>query len=116
MSEDYRTRQGRRKKKDTKQKNTISKKSYLKGFLLLFSVFFFVLLIAGSLTVYSIIKDAPPLDPDKLTLSQNPEILDQNDLLFYNFGVFRNRRIATIDEIPLLLQNAFISVGRCSFS
>lgn len=116
MSEDSRTsRQGRRKKKDPKPKKSVSKMKLFKRILIAFSVFFIVLGIAGSFTVYSIIKDAPPLDPDKLTLSQNPEIYDQSGELFTTLSAAENRRIATIDEIPLLLEDAFISVEDARF-
>lgn len=116
MSEDIRTRQGRRKQKESeKKKNSSPKKLVLKKIGLSLAVFFGVLLIAGSITIFSMIKDAPPLDPEKLTLAQNPAILDQNDELFTTLTAVENRRLATIDEIPPLLENAFISVEDIRF-
>ncbi len=114
MSEDTRTRQGRRKLKETKQ-NQGSKKGIWKKLLIAFSIFVLTLVIAGAVTVFSIIKDAPPLDPSKLTLANNPEILDQNDVLFTTLSASENRRSASILEIPQLLEDAFISVEDVRF-
>lgn len=115
MSEDIRTRQGRRKVKETSKKNTKPRKRIMKNVLIALSIFMVTLMIAGGITVFSIIKDAPPLDPSKLTLANNPEILDQNDEVFTTLSASENRRSASILEIPQLLEDAFISVEDVRF-
>ncbi|QOY35808.1 PBP1A family penicillin-binding protein [Anaerobacillus isosaccharinicus] len=114
MSEDTRTRQGRRKVKET-NKNSGPKKGTMKKVLIAFSIFMVTLLVAGVITVFSIIKDAPDIDPSKLTLANNPEIFDQNDEIFTTLSASENRRSASILEIPQLVEDAFISVEDVRF-
>lgn len=115
MSEDTRTRQGRRKVTVQKKKKPSSKGAIFKKILLTLSILVTLSIIAGGLTVYSMIKDAPPLDPDKLTLAQNPEIYDQNDELFTTLSASENRRLADINEMPPLIEDAFTSVEDVRF-
>lgn len=116
MSEDNRrTRQGRRRQKETNEKMNSSKKAILKKVMVALVIFLITLVVAGAITVFSIIKDAPPLDPDRLTLSNNPEIFDKNDVLFTTLSASENRRSASILEIPQLLEDAFISVEDVRF-
>lgn len=114
MSQDTRTRQGRRKEKET-NKNFGSKKATLKKIVIALSIFMLTLLVAGVITVFSIIKDAPDIDPSKLTLANNPEIFDQNDEIFTTLSASENRRSASILEIPQLVEDAFISVEDVRF-
>ncbi|MCT8138936.1 PBP1A family penicillin-binding protein [Anaerobacillus sp. CMMVII] len=115
MSEDLRTRQGRRKVKESNKNNSGKKKGMMKKILIAFSIFMAILVVAGGITVFSIIKDAPPLDPSKLRLANNPEIFDQNDELFTTLSASENRRSASILDIPQLLEDAFISVEDVRF-
>lgn len=112
MSQDTRTRQGRRKGTKNKSKN---KKTIFKKVVIALFVFISILTVAGAITIFSIIKDAPELDPENLKLAQTPEIFDQNDEFFATLSATENRRFAEIDEIPPLLQDAFISVEDVRF-
>lgn len=114
MSDDIRTRQGRRKQKET-SKDKKSKKGLYKKILIASAIFMAALFIAGAITVFSIIRGAPELDPEKLVLAQSPEIYDQNDELFTTLSASENRRLADIREIPRLVQDAFIAVEDVRF-
>ncbi|OIJ15808.1 penicillin-binding protein [Anaerobacillus arseniciselenatis] len=115
MSEDTRTRQGRRKQKQTTSKQTGTKKAAFKKVFVVFLIAFAFAIVAGGFTVYSIIKDAPPLDPDKLTLALNPEILDENGEVFTRLDASENRRKVTINDVPRLVEDAFIAVEDVRF-
>ena len=115
MSEDTRTRQGRRKQKQQTSKKAGAKRAIFKKIMILFFIAFAAASVIGGFTVYSIIKDAPPIDPDQLTLALNPEILDENDEVFTRLNASENRRKVTIDEIPRLVEDAFIAVEDVRF-
>ncbi len=115
MSEDIRTRQGRRKQNELNKKNSSPNKKGLKKVMLGISIFMITLFVASIITIFLIINDAPSLDPDLLKLANNPEIFDQNDELFTTLSASENRRSASISEIPVLLQDAFISVEDVRF-
>jgi penicillin-binding protein 1A len=73
-----------------------------------------VLLVAGFFgagAVKSIIQAAPPLDVGKIEeLSQTTFFYDQNGEPITEYFGFENRVWATLDEIPIKLQQAFISI------
>jgi penicillin-binding protein 1A len=73
-----------------------------------------VLLVAGFFgagAVKSIIQAAPPLDVGKIEeLSQTTFFYYQNGEPITEYFGFENRVWATLDEIPIKLQQAFISI------
>ncbi|MCD8501737.1 MAG: PBP1A family penicillin-binding protein [Bacillaceae bacterium] len=74
-----------------------------------------VFTLAGIITVFAIIKGAPELDPEKLTLAQTPQLFDMNDEFFASLSAVENRRLADISNIPPLVQDAFIAVEDVRF-
>ncbi|WNF38072.1 PBP1A family penicillin-binding protein [Bacillaceae bacterium IKA-2] len=115
MSEDNHTREGRRKTKETNQKGKTSQKAIIKKLLIAFSVFFIIVMIAGAITVFSMIKSAPPLDPEKLLLNSNVEIYEQNDEFWTTLSASESRTLVAIQDVPQLLEDAFISVEDVRF-
>ncbi|GEL09190.1 transglycosylase domain-containing protein [Salisediminibacterium halotolerans] len=113
MADENYSRQARRKTKkspENDKKTNLKKGGKGKKLLTALAVFLLVLFIAGAVTVASIISGAPEIDRDDLVMSQNPEIMDIDDELVTSLDTGENRRYADIDEIPDLVQDAFISI------
>ncbi|MDG5787552.1 PBP1A family penicillin-binding protein [Evansella sp. AB-P1] len=116
MSNDnYRTREERRKQKKENNKKNKNKKVTMKKILISLSIAFLVMILAGGITAFAIIRDAPELDPDRLILAQNPQILDREEQLITTLDSGENRRLASIDEMPQVLIDAVISVEDIRF-
>ncbi|UCZ54820.1 PBP1A family penicillin-binding protein [Bacillus shivajii] len=118
MSDEYRTRQERRKVKQSSNNNSKSKrkpKGALKKILLALGIVMFVMFVVGAISVFAIIRDAPPLDEEKLTLAQNPEILDRNGELLTTLQASENRRNVNIEDVPDVLKDAVLSVEDVRF-
>ena len=98
-------------KKKKKKKRTFSVGRFLRFIVLLL---LFIILVSGSValgTAYSWIKAARPLNVDELfDLNQTTYIVDKNDKLIDKLHANENRTIATLDQIPEYLQNAFIAI------
>ena len=115
MSENMNTRQGRRNLNKSKKKNNTKNKRLIKKILTGLAIFVGVFTLAGIITVFAIIKGAPELDPEKLTLAQTPQLFDMNDEFFASLSAVENRRLADISNIPPLVQDAFIAVEDVRF-
>ncbi|HNU79620.1 MAG TPA: PBP1A family penicillin-binding protein [Bacillota bacterium] len=98
-------------KKKKKKKRTFSVGRFLRFIILLL---LFIILVSGSIalgTAYSWVKAARPLNVDELfDLNQTTYIVDKNDKLIDKLHANENRTIATLDQIPEYLQNAFIAI------
>ncbi|WP_280768184.1 PBP1A family penicillin-binding protein [Salipaludibacillus daqingensis] len=118
MSEQY-SRQERKKAKSKKYSQSPKKKTNRKGLMkkifIALGVMLLVMMLVGAVAVFSIMRGAPDLDPDKLSLALNPEIMDMNDELITTLNAAENRRMANIDEVPLVLKDAVLSVEDARF-
>ncbi|MBB5173591.1 transglycosylase domain-containing protein [Texcoconibacillus texcoconensis] len=111
MSDDIRSRQQRKKQQReqaTNKKNKKGNHSLLKKIIKYMAIALGALSVAGAIVLFSIILSAPDLDEESLTLAQNPEIYDRNDELISTLNTAENRRSANIDEVPELVQDAFV--------
>ncbi|SDY88632.1 penicillin-binding protein 1A [Evansella caseinilytica] len=120
MSENYRSRQERKQrqnqsKKPDGTKKKIKKKSLAKKIFMTLGIITLLAILAGGITVFAIIKNAPELDPDKLKLAQNPQIFDNDGELITILQAAENRRSADIDEVPDVLKDAVLSVEDIRF-
>ncbi|MBU9723905.1 MULTISPECIES: penicillin-binding protein 1A [Bacillaceae] len=117
MSE-YRTRQERKQQKQKQKSHKKDKSTFKKRFkkiLIAFGIIALVMMLIGGITVFSIIRDAPELDPDKLTLANNPEIYDRDTELVTTLQAHENRRSVNINDVPDVLKNAVIAVEDIRF-
>ncbi|WP_209122637.1 transglycosylase domain-containing protein [Alkalihalobacillus sp. BA299] len=116
MSDNMNTRTGRRRAKEqTKTNPNKKKKGLFKKLFIATAVFFSVLVIAGGITVFSMIASSPQLDEERLLLAQSTEIYDQNDESFTLLEAVENRIYVNINDVPELVENAFISVEDIRF-
>ncbi|MDE5411877.1 penicillin-binding protein 1A [Alkalihalobacterium chitinilyticum] len=116
MSENMNTRTGRRRAKEQSKATPKKKKTGIfKKLLIAMVVFFTVLAVAGGITVFSMIATAPPLNEDRLMLAQSTEILDQHDASITLLEAVENRIYVNINDIPELVEDAFIAVEDVRF-
>ena len=114
MSNQYRSRIERRKaRKKTKQQK--KKRPVFKRIMLSLFVIFLIVFFAGALTVFAIIRDAPPLDPELLMDPVSSTIYDYSDNEVATMSGAENREIVSISEVPEMVQNAFIAVEDIRF-
>ena len=64
----------------------------------------------GAGIVYSYIKDAPPINMDNFVYMEPSVILDKNGDFYQELQGKEKREIVSIDEIPDIVQKAFISI------
>ncbi|SDN36234.1 transglycosylase domain-containing protein [Alkalicoccus daliensis] len=115
---DHLSRQARKssKKPAPKKKNTSAKGSgWIKKTFMILLILLFAGIVAGGITAFAIIRDAPELDHDMLTLSQNPEILDMNDEVVTTLESIENRRSTNIDDVPEVMVDAVLSIEDARF-
>ena len=100
------TRRVQKRKQKAKSNKHIFKSIILVGIAVLLVAGFF-----GAGAVKSIIEAAPPLDVGKIEeLSQTTFFYDQDGEPITEYFGFENRVWATLDEIPIKLQQAFIAI------
>ncbi|MCM3549429.1 PBP1A family penicillin-binding protein [Alkalihalobacillus clausii] len=116
MSDEYKSRQERKKaqnrgKNGKPPKNGGKKKrSIWKKIFITMAILIGLAIIGGGITVASIISGAPDIDEERLTLPQSLQIFDMNDEQVYTLASGEKRINANIDEMPDHLKNAFIAV------
>lgn len=116
MTDKYRTREERRKLKDqNKKKAKPDRKKLMKRIFMILGISIIALMLAGGITAFAIIRDAPEIDREKLTLAQNPSIYSRDMELITSLEAGENRRLASIDEMPPVLIDAFIAVEDVRF-
>lgn len=97
--------------KGKKKKRTFSFARFLKFIIL---TLLLIILVGGSIalgTAYAWVKSARPLNVNELfDLNQTTYIVDKNDKLIDKLHANENRSMATLDQIPKNLQNAFIAI------
>ncbi|WP_416149751.1 PBP1A family penicillin-binding protein [Salipaludibacillus sp. HK11] len=118
MSEQF-SRQERKKAKTKNKsegsKNKKDRKGLAKKIFIALGVMILVMMLVGAISVFAIMRGAPDLDPDKMTLPQNPVIMDMNDTEMDTVKAAENRTSANIDDIPPVLKDAVISVEDTRF-
>ncbi|MBF7095776.1 transglycosylase domain-containing protein [Alkalibacter mobilis] len=100
---------GKRKKKKT----LTGKQKVFKAFKITILVLMIMILlggIVGGALAYSWIKDAPNLDMTRFEYIEPSVIVDKNGDFYQELQGKEKREIVTIDQIPELVQNAFISI------
>ncbi|WP_252311826.1 transglycosylase domain-containing protein [Sinobaca sp. H24] len=120
MSNEYRSRQDRRK--SSKSRETEKKPSKKKRGLPLWKKLFMALVAAvlivmtiGAITAVAMISGAPDLDPEQLVLSEAAEIYDQNGEQITRLQSGENRTLIDINEVPDDAKSAFIAVEDSRF-
>ncbi len=91
------------------------KKSIFKRVLLILTLLFLFFILAGTITVFAIIKDSPALNPAALKDPVSTQILDKNNKAFTTVFQNEKRIYANINEIPDQVQQAFISTEDARF-
>ncbi|WLD94097.1 transglycosylase domain-containing protein [Alkalihalobacillus sp. AL-G] len=98
-------------RKASKQQNN---RGYIKIFLATFLVFL-LFLIAGGVTGFAFIQDAPPLDPDELKYAQSSAIYDMNGNKIVDIAGKKHRIKVEIEDVPKHVQAAFIATEDARF-
>ncbi|PSL50541.1 penicillin-binding protein 1A [Salsuginibacillus halophilus] len=116
MANEYNSRTERRraqesgKSKQKKTNNTSNKRGWLKKTLIAFLILGIIGIVAGGVTAFAIIRDAPPLDEDELVFSEAAEFYDANNEFVTQLEGTENRSLVDIEEVPEDVKNAFIAV------
>ncbi|HDR7483731.1 TPA: transglycosylase domain-containing protein, partial [Bacillus toyonensis] len=119
MSENYRSREERRqvKKKNqpaSKKQKPKGKTSFFRKFLISCLLLGIVGLVAGVATFFVMIKDAPKLEKAKLVNPLSSKIYDKDGKLVYEYGKEKRTNV-TYDQIPKLVENAFLAAEDARF-
>ncbi|MDT3498360.1 PBP1A family penicillin-binding protein [Bacillus toyonensis] len=119
MSENYRSREERRqvKKKNqpaSKKQKQKGKTSFFRKFLISCLLLGIVGLVAGVATFFVMIKDAPKLEKAKLVNPLSSKIYDKDGDLVYEYGKEKRTNV-TYDQIPKLVENAFLAAEDARF-
>src|SRR3954463_12826020 len=110
MSEQYQSREERRKKLQSKSKPKAKKKSggLVKKIFLSLVVLGIVGILAGVGTFAYLVKDTPELDPKLLKDPIPSKILDKDEKLITEVGAV-NREYVNYKDIPKVVENAVIA-------
>lgn len=119
MSENYRSREERRQVKKKKQPASKTQKpkgktSFFRKFLITCLLLGIVGLVGGVATFFVMIKDAPKLEKAKLVNPLSSKIYDKNGDLVYEYGKEKRTNV-TYDQIPKLVENAFLATEDARF-
>ncbi|MBU8907292.1 PBP1A family penicillin-binding protein [Desertibacillus haloalkaliphilus] len=115
MSEDMNTRQGRRKAKQQQKNNRKNKGGFFRKLVISLLILMVISVVAGGITLFAMIQQAPELDPDRLTLAQSAQIYDQNDEQFVQLQASENRVKVNIQDVPQLVEDAIIATEDVRF-
>ncbi|WP_158735373.1 transglycosylase domain-containing protein [Alteribacillus sp. YIM 98480] len=117
MSDNYRSRQERRKAQESAKRNYKKsnkgkqpKRSIWRKVFISFIIAGIVILTAGTITAAAIISKAPALDPDELVFAQAAEIYDQNGEEITRLQAGENRDLIDINELPEHAKAAFVAI------
>lgn len=113
--EEQKSRISRRQQANQNKRKQRRKSGLFKKIGISLLVIFIVMLIAGTATLFAIIKDAPELDPEQLVFSQAAQLYDQNDEPFSQLVAAENRIKISYHDIPQVLEDAVISVEDVRF-
>ena len=84
--------------------------SRIKAFLSRWPYFVILFLIFSLLTLILLLRDLPAPAQIATNVSQSTKILDRNGKLLYNIYVSENRTVIPLSQIPILVQQATISI------
>ncbi|MDV2683512.1 PBP1A family penicillin-binding protein [Alkalihalophilus lindianensis] len=115
MSEEQNTRTGRRQNRQQTKKTKGSRKGIFKKILLTLVTLGVLAVIAGGVTAFVMIQGAPPLDEERLKLSQAVIIHDKNDDVVSQLDSSERRITISIQDAPQVLEDAFIAVEDIRF-
>ncbi|MFD2704478.1 transglycosylase domain-containing protein [Salibacterium lacus] len=117
MSQDYRSRQEKRRAQQTsgKKKKTSGKRSVFKKIILAIFITGMLLVLGGGIAAGFMISNAPDLDPEELVLSEAAEIYDQNGEQVTRLQAGQNRDLIDINNLPEHAKSAFIAVEDTRF-
>lgn len=107
--------QQKQPKGKNKGNNKEKKKSLLKRIVLICLLLLLFFVLAGTITVFAIIKGTPELDPKLLRDPISTTILDNQDHKIDTVYNNENRIYAPIDKIPKIVQQAYISTEDARF-
>ncbi|MFC7392668.1 transglycosylase domain-containing protein [Scopulibacillus cellulosilyticus] len=103
-------RQAKQKDNDKQPKGKKgNKKGLFKRIVLIIFLVILFLVLAGVITVFAVIKQAPSLDPKLLKDPMSTTIYDKNGHKIDTVYSQQNRTYAPINKIPEVVQDAFIS-------
>lgn len=91
------------------------KRSWFKRLIIVFLLGLLFLILAGSITVLAIIKNAPALNTDNLRDPISSVIYDKDGKKATEVYTGENRMYTSIDDIPELVQNAFLATEDVRF-
>lgn len=118
MSQEYRSREERRKQNQNNNGNKNGKKkgkgSIAKKIFVTIFIIGIIGLIAGAITVFAIISDAPELKPEALQTPQASILLDKDGNEFGTFAK-QNRIKMDIKDVPDSVKEAFIATEDARF-
>lgn len=125
MSDTYRSREERKQAERKKQEGQTSDKpkkskkpkkkgSFLKKFLIACLLTGIVVLGAGVSTFFAMVKDAPKIDESKLADPLSTKFYDRNNAFLHEYGSQKRTKI-TYDQIPKVLENAFLATEDSRF-
>ncbi|GAE25030.1 multimodular transpeptidase-transglycosylase [Halalkalibacter wakoensis JCM 9140] len=109
------TRQGRRQAREKSKKTNTNKKGLWKKILIALVALGAVAVIAGGITIFAIIQGAPPLDEERLMLTQGSQFYDQDDVFVSQLDSTERRQNVRIQEVPQVVEDAFIAVEDIRF-
>lgn len=113
MSEQYRSRTER--KKAMRRKPTKRKKSLLKRILTVLAIIFLVTFVAGTVTVFAMLRGTPELNPELLKDPVSSTLLDKNDEEFAKMSGAENREVVSMQEIPEVVKDATLAIEDVRF-
>ncbi|QKS71133.1 PBP1A family penicillin-binding protein [Paenalkalicoccus suaedae] len=108
-------KQTKSKKESGSTKPKKSKKGLVKKLAIALLIMGAVVILAGGITAFAIMRDAPELDREMLQLSQVPQLLDSSDEEFGSIETGETRRSADISDVPDVLKDAVVSIEDVRF-
>lgn len=91
------------------------KRGWVKRLLIIFFLIILFLILAGTITVFAIIKNAPALNENELRNPVSSVIYDQNNRQATSLDTGISRQYVSINQIPLVVQDAYISTEDTRF-
>ncbi|PWA08903.1 penicillin-binding protein [Pueribacillus theae] len=114
MTEQYRSRTERRKMKKNPKK-TKRKKGMVKRIFTALLLIFLIFFIAGTVTVFAMLRGTPELNPELLKDPVSSNIYDKDDEEIATVSGEENREFASIQDTPELVQNATLAIEDVRF-
>ncbi len=115
MSDNYNSRQQRRKQTSSNKKTTKPNKSIMKKVTALVLIFGLIGITAGAIAVFAVISQAPELDPKELETPVSSKLFDKEGNEFSMISSDEKRIKAGYDEIPQVMRDAVIATEDVRF-